>query len=84
MALSRIEGRVMEGGHNVPEKDVRRRFKRSIENFLRDYRALADSWTLFNNSGVFPEVVATAEGKKVRIIDSRAYRLLAAEYGKES
>jgi predicted ABC-type ATPase len=43
LALSRIRGRVSEGGHDVPEVDVRRRFDRSIKNFLVLYRALADS-----------------------------------------
>ncbi len=41
LALSRIKGRVSEGGHDVPEADVRRRFDRSIKNFLVLYRALA-------------------------------------------
>ncbi len=34
LALSRIKDRVMEGGHDVPEAIVRRRFDRSIKNFL--------------------------------------------------
>jgi predicted ABC-type ATPase len=41
LALSRIQDRVSEGGHNVPEVDVRRRFERSIRNFLIYYRPLS-------------------------------------------
>jgi predicted ABC-type ATPase len=34
IALSRVRDRVLEGGHDVPEADVRRRFERSIGNFF--------------------------------------------------
>src|SRR5436190_3928929 len=42
--LQRVAQRVQQGGHNVPEEDVRRRYRRGIANFLRVYRPLADSW----------------------------------------
>ena len=35
LALFRIKERVAEGGHNVPEADVIRRYSRSIENFKK-------------------------------------------------
>jgi predicted ABC-type ATPase len=41
LLISRIQGRVMEGGHDVPAAVVRRRFTRSIQTFLRTYSALA-------------------------------------------
>jgi predicted ABC-type ATPase len=34
LALTRVRDRVLRGGHNVPETIVRRRFERSIRNFL--------------------------------------------------
>lgn len=34
LALTRVRTRVLEGGHDVPESVVRRRFDRSIRNFL--------------------------------------------------
>ena len=34
LSLLRIKDRVLEGGHNVPSGDVRRRFTRSISNFF--------------------------------------------------
>ena len=33
LAISRIKSRVARGGHNVPVRDVQRRFNRSISNF---------------------------------------------------
>lgn len=39
LALTRVRGRVLEGGHDIPEA-VRRRFDRSIQNFLAYYLEL--------------------------------------------
>lgn len=44
LAVSRIRERVLRGGHDVPERIVRRRFDRSMRNFLIHYRQLADVW----------------------------------------
>ena len=49
-AVDRVALRVTMGGHQVPEEDVRRRFLRSREHFLRDYLPLADEWVLWDNS----------------------------------
>jgi predicted ABC-type ATPase len=47
--LSRIANRVLAGGHDVPEQDVRRRYKRSFANLptaiIRAHHAI-----LFDNS----------------------------------
>lgn len=47
--LARIKNRVLVGGHNVPEADVRRRYKRSFENLPVAIRR-ADHTILFDNS----------------------------------
>lgn len=59
-SLQRIARRVSEGGHDVPEVDVRRRFGRSLAN-LPDYSALCDVWRIFDVSTL--KVRAAAEGK---------------------
>ena len=43
-AMARVKLRVSKGGHDVPEKDIRRRFVRSLDNFNLLYRPLVDSW----------------------------------------
>ena len=53
MALARVAGRVAQGGHNVPEMIVRRRFAAGIKNFDR-YKLLVDGWQLYDNSGIPP------------------------------
>ena len=54
LGLRRIAARVKQGGHNVPRKDVLRRFTRSWTNFDRHYRLLADWWSVYDNSGQKP------------------------------
>ena len=47
--LARIKNRVLAGGHNVPEEDVRRRSKRSFRNLPIGIQR-ADHTILFDNS----------------------------------
>ena len=57
LALRRVAARVKQGGHNVPPEDVRRRFVRGWEHFQTDYRPMADSWAVYDNSGEIPRVL---------------------------
>lgn len=50
MAIERVAIRVMQGGHNIPEEVIRRRYAHGIQNFER-YKMLVDSWQLYDNSG---------------------------------
>ena len=57
LALRRVAARVRQGGHNVPQADVARRFVRGWDNFQRVYRSLADSWAVYDNSGRAPQLL---------------------------
>jgi predicted ABC-type ATPase len=63
--IDRVRERVRKGGHDVPESDIRRRYRRSYTNFWQLYGPLADRWTLHYNgssmiipvaSGAFDEI----------------------------
>ncbi|MFA7243598.1 MAG: zeta toxin family protein [Sulfuricellaceae bacterium] len=54
VALARVAARVAQGGHNVPEDTVLRRFHAGIRNFHEVYKPLVDSWALYDNSGSEP------------------------------
>jgi predicted ABC-type ATPase len=47
--LARIRNRVLAGGHDVPESDVRRRYRRSFKSLLIAMER-ADHTILFDNS----------------------------------
>jgi predicted ABC-type ATPase len=57
MALRRTRLRVRQGGHDVSQVDVARRFTRGWQNFEHIYRAIADSWTVYDNSGPAPKLL---------------------------
>jgi len=82
LALRRVRARVLEGGHDVPDVVVRRRFDRSIRNFLLYYRRLGDSWMLFDNSGATPAMVAFEKQGSLHIMNEGLYNTLVARYGK--
>ena len=51
IALDRIRQRVGEGGHNVPEDVVRRRFRSGWNNFRLVNSRLVDEVVVYDNSG---------------------------------
>lgn len=57
LALGRIAARVRQGGHDIPRKDVLRRFDRSWRNFIDLYRPLADRWSVYDNSSERPKLI---------------------------
>lgn len=81
LALSRVRGRVLQGGHHVPDMVVRRRFDRSIRNFLIYYRPLGDKWIFYDNSASSPIVIASEEHGQLRVTDTKRYNDLVARYG---
>ncbi len=58
LAVARVAQRVSEGGHDVPEAVIRRRFDRGRRNFEEIYRDLVDAWAVYDNSGGAPILVA--------------------------
>jgi predicted ABC-type ATPase len=60
-AIERVKLRVSQGGHNVPEQDIIRRFERSWINFNQIYKTMADSWIVFDTSGNQPVILDESE-----------------------
>lgn len=48
-ALNRVGLRVSEGGHDIPDEVIGRRFERGWRNFESVYRDLVDEWMVYNN-----------------------------------
>jgi predicted ABC-type ATPase len=48
-AIARVAQRVSNGGHSIPEQDIRRRFTRGIYNLLNLYMPICDSVLVYNN-----------------------------------
>ena len=69
LAMARIRERVKQGGHNVPSADVKRRYKKSIENFRLRYKTLADYWFIIDNSTEAPSIVAQGAKQETKILN---------------
>jgi predicted ABC-type ATPase len=76
LSIKRIKQRVKAGGHDVENKIVRRRFKRTFENMIKLYSQLADEWYLVNNSGKDPVIIAYSEYKNINILDQKTFKKL--------
>ena len=68
--VQRVAERASKGGHSVLEIDIRRRFRRSNENFWHLYRNLADRWALIYNSQSVPLEVASGSKQANVIYDA--------------
>jgi predicted ABC-type ATPase len=65
LAVQRVRQRVREGGHDVAEHVVRRRYYRGARNFFRLYMPLAEHWAVWDNSGnERPQQIAVKTGKE--------------------
>jgi len=51
LALKRVALRVEQGGHHLPDADVRRRFFRGWLNFETGYKRIVNGWAVFDNTG---------------------------------
>ena len=80
LALLRIRYRVESGGHNVPERDVRRRFARTLGNLFRLYRPVFDTLHFFDNSSDTPYLIFKDEVGQTTINDAALYEHLRGQF----
>lgn len=79
--VARVAERVRKGGHNVSESDIRRRFTRSLGNFWRIYRELADNWVLIYNGMTAMQDVATGSRDQTTVRNHELYSTYLALVG---
>jgi len=63
-AVARVAGRVAQGGHDVPEHVIRRRFNQGLSNFGNLYKTFVDAWILYDNSGTVPVLLEWGESNE--------------------
>lgn len=57
LAIERVKNRVLQGGHDVPEKIIRRRYDKGWYNFHNIYKQSVDEWVIFDNAGRIPKLI---------------------------
>ena len=56
-AVRRVAERVRQGGHQVPEDVIRRRFDAGLRNLREDYIGRVDEWRVLDNTGPVPLLI---------------------------
>ncbi len=79
VTLRRVRQRVAEGGPSIVEEVSRRRFFKTLQNFLTIYRPLMDSWKLYDNDVPAPRLLAVEKAGRLVVRDQRRWsEILAA------
>ncbi len=60
-AIERVAARVRQGGHDIPERVIRRRFATGWRNFQMRYKPAVDDWALYDNAGAEPMMLEWGE-----------------------
>lgn len=61
LAKDRVKKRVAEGGHNIEEKVIERRYTSGISNLFKLYVSKVDSLLIYDNSNIESELIAEKE-----------------------
>jgi len=76
MSKLRVSQRVEHGGHNIPLKDIERRFPRSLSNLLNFYSYEVDNTRCFLNKDKLPELIFEQHGSKRIIKNKNLFQLM--------
>lgn len=79
MSRLRVAERVSHGGHNIPLRDIQRRFPRSLHNLLALYAPCVTRARCFMNDGETPELVFEQQGSYRDIINDQYFQLICKE-----
>lgn len=80
LAISRVETRVKEGGHHIPEDVIRRRYKSGLKNFFNLFLNKVDNWLFINNSGDAYEIIAEGALNEKTINNVKQWEELKRNY----
>ena len=78
-SVNRVRRRVQQGGHNIPEQDIHRRYPRSLENLFRFYAPLCTETECFDNSTKPRRLIFRQTGKDVIVTDNDLFNRVRAQ-----
>ncbi len=62
-AVARVAERVRQGGHDTPERVIRRRFASGLRNFHEAYQAAVGAWAKYDSVGESPILLEWGENQ---------------------
>jgi predicted ABC-type ATPase len=75
LAITRVADRVKSGGHHVPDDTIRRRYSRSVRNFLELYRPVVTTWQVYDNSNGGSRLIAFNNSYFDTVVDEARWNL---------
>jgi predicted ABC-type ATPase len=81
LSKQRVAERVLHGGHDIPLKDIERRFPRSLRNLLTEFSAAVDFCQCYMNGDREPLLVFEQHGDKREVLRHADYQVLKKEAG---
>jgi len=83
LAVKRVETRVKEGGHDIPEDVIRRRYENGLNNFFNIYSSIVDEWMFIENSGEPYKLIAQKTKSEVIIYIDQIWSELKTKYDEQ-
>lgn len=83
LAVKRVETRVKEGGHNIPEDVIRRRYENGLKNFYGIFESIVDEWMFIDNSGEPYEIIAHRNVESSFVKNTKRWNELLKNYKKD-
>jgi hypothetical protein len=83
LAIGRVADRVAQGGHDIPQAEIRRRFTTGKRNFMNLSKSLADAWRHYDHAGASPLLRPIMKTKQTWIQQANNALMRAAKRARE-
>lgn len=72
LAIERVKSRVKEGGHDIAEHVIKRRYYTGLANLFQRYIPICDYWMIMDNSKLKAELIAEGFFQNDRIVKNNS------------
>jgi predicted ABC-type ATPase len=77
LAYQRVAFRVYEGGHNIPNDIIERRYYRGLKNLFELYLPICDNVMFFDNSNSTPDLIFKKNiNQPIEIVNNLKYKIV--------
>jgi predicted ABC-type ATPase len=77
LAIERVRTRVSEGGHNIPDEVIKRRYKKGLLNLSKIFIGISTYWAVIDNSDIRYTFVAEGNSNgKITIHDNTIWEII--------
>jgi len=83
LAILRVAERVRQGGHDISQDTIKRRYEKGLHNFFKLYQPIADNWHFYDNSNGLRLIASGELLKTVKVFDKKVWQGLRKKYEKD-